>query len=369
MRDLKNLKHVSPERTTIWDIMIDPLHMRIRLVINLLVQYINAVKLFGRKDLTDRMWSLLNEIGVTNKKHATKQVYIKMSGDPANATLSAFCDRTDLLDILIDPSLTCTTDFQVGKSGDVEAAYRESLRRKHCLFSGLWLDLRTMLAFIQDSGVQRDLTEEEIDGFQQVAKHWGLQWHKVAPASMPTYVHVLVCHVHQYLRRHCQLGLFSQQPAENKHKELKDHYFGLTNRGVDWVAHLCQREWVNQPSFFFTLFFFTVALFQARDNLLFSENPLLTKDPQQPKFGRRPRHQSYFHENKVKQHTVHLITDDMRYIARKLHVTLSRRQQKKEDIWTVLGDRCELKDVQPLIVEAREEPRRKHRKKVSITTL
>jgi len=255
MRDLKSLKHVFPQHTTIWDIMIDPLHMRIRLVINLLLQYVNAVKLLACKDLTERMWSLLSAIGVKNQLHPTKPVHIKMNGETANKTLTAFCNSSSLLDLLIDPSLKATVDFQVDRTGDVEAAYRESLQRKRRLFGELWMNLRTMLAFLQDSGVQCDVTTEEINCFQRVAKLWGLQWIEVAPDSMPTYVHVLVCHVHQYLREHRQLGLFSQQPAENKHKELKDNFKHLTNHGINSFVLLCQREWVNKPAFFFFLLF------------------------------------------------------------------------------------------------------------------
>jgi len=245
MRDLSG-NHAFPKGTSIWHILPDVLHMKIRLVTNLLLRYINAIKTLNDEELEKKMWHLLEAIHVAHSESETKKVKICMNGPVANSTLQAFCDRTELLDLLIDPSVRATIDFRGSCSEyDFEGAFQRRQRQTHHQFGELWLNLRAMLSFLANSGLDKDLDDVQIETFQKRALQWGEMFLCVNTTfSVPTYVHVLVCHVPAYLKYHRQLGLFSQQPAESKYSELKDDWAQLTHHRKYSMVLLLERQWV-----------------------------------------------------------------------------------------------------------------------------
>jgi len=89
----------------------------------------------------------------------------------------------------------------------------------------------------------------------------------------------------------------------------------------------------------------------------------LINPPPPAKLGRKPRFHKYFHENKVKELTVHCTRDVLLFVARALCIKLGRKQRKKKEIWKILGDRCKLEDVKPLLDAAKMLVCRKHKKK------
>jgi len=224
-------------------------------VINLLVAYVNEIMVLCNGELLGMAYDELGKLKVTSQAgtKAEKKLRFKLNGPQANKVLKAFCKDDSPLMKLLAVSTPVTSNFQSAAERSNPGLCRDELQRlwvnhRKQVFDkylASWLRLASLMTFLEDSGIHRDLSNDEIERFQKAARSWGDLWVSICPDRMPLYVHVLVCHVKYYLLEYGQIGLFSQQPSESKYKKLKEDFANKTNHHQDWTVQILKREWVG----------------------------------------------------------------------------------------------------------------------------
>lgn len=96
-----------------------------------------------------------------------------------------------------------------------EATEHEELRIKG---RQLWVEL----AALMEVACAYAPTAEEINSHEERAKRWGLLFLECfSAADVTTYIHLFICHVHQFLHEYRSFGKFGNWAAEGLHSAVK----------------------------------------------------------------------------------------------------------------------------------------------------
>ena len=79
--------------------------------------------------------------------------------------------------------------------------------------------------------LNQDMTEEDIDKFENDAKEWVKLWggRVYLSKDVTPYMHILACHLPEVIRRHGKAVKFCQQGLEKLNHMITKWYFHSTN--------------------------------------------------------------------------------------------------------------------------------------------